>query len=262
VALNGGKQYLAKRIIDSMPPHVHYVEPYFGGAVLLAKDPKGVSEVASDLHGDLTNFWEVLQGDDTFARFRRAVEAVPVSRARWQDARDGLEKRPDADPVQRAVWFFIACRQSLAGRMDSFAPLSRNRTRRGMNEQCSAWLTAVEGLPAVHARLKRVVVECSPALEVIRREDGPETLFYADPPYLHQTRSATEVYAHEMTEADHAELLALLKGVKGKVMLSGYPSPLYGRELAGWRRETFDLPNNAAGGKGKRRMTECVWMNY
>jgi hypothetical protein len=24
----------------------------------------------------------------------------------------------------------------------------------------------------------------------------------------------------------------------------------------------FDLPNNAAGGKAKRRMIECVWMNF
>ena len=63
--------------------------------------------------------------------------------------------------------------------------MSRNRTRRQMNEQASAWLTCVEGLPAVHARLKRVVVLNQPALEVIKREDGEKTLFYLDPPYLH-----------------------------------------------------------------------------
>jgi hypothetical protein len=60
--------------------------------------------------------------------------------------------------VQRAVWFFIRCRQSLAGRMGAFAPLSRNRTQRRMNEQAAAWLSVVENLPAVHARLKRVVI--------------------------------------------------------------------------------------------------------
>jgi len=36
----GGKHYLAQRIIDRMPRHLHYVEPFGGGlAVLLAKDP-------------------------------------------------------------------------------------------------------------------------------------------------------------------------------------------------------------------------------
>ena len=69
----GGKHYLAKKIIDLMPRHLHYVEPYAGGlAVLLEKDPfdrslywgekgyeQGVSEVVNDIHRELTNFWRV-----------------------------------------------------------------------------------------------------------------------------------------------------------------------------------------------------------
>src|SRR5215467_10397855 len=66
---HGGKQYLARRIVALMPPHTHYVEPFAGGlAVLLAKDPEGVSEVVNDLDQDLTNFWRVLQGAETFDR--------------------------------------------------------------------------------------------------------------------------------------------------------------------------------------------------
>src|SRR5262245_46196307 len=154
---HGGKDKLADRIIALMPPHTHYVEPYFGGgAVLLAKNPDSVSEVANDLNGDLTTFWRVLQRPDGFERFRRQVEAVPFSEIEWQEARDRLPIM--SDPVERAVAFYITARMSLAGRLDTFAPLSRTRMRRRMNEQASAWLTAVEGLPAVHRRLKRVVV--------------------------------------------------------------------------------------------------------
>jgi DNA adenine methylase len=83
-----------------------------------------------------------------------------------------LQDHPQADPVQRAVRFFVLCRQSLAGRMDTFAPLSKNRTRRRMNEQASAWLTAVEGLPAVHARLKRVAILNRPALMSFDNQPG------------------------------------------------------------------------------------------
>ena len=58
---HGGKSYLAKRIIELMPPHLTYCEPFAGGlSVMLAKDPDGISEVANDLHGDLSNFWKVL----------------------------------------------------------------------------------------------------------------------------------------------------------------------------------------------------------
>ena len=260
---HGGKNYLAPWIVARMPPHRHYVEPYAGGlAVLLARNPEGVSEVVNDLHRDLVGFWRVLQDQDAFERFGRIVEAVPFSRAEWHDAREGLASQPDADPVRRAVWFFVACRQSLAGRMNRFAPLSRTRTRRGMNEQASAWLSAVEGLPAVHARLKRVALLEGPALDAIRQEDGPDTLFYCDPPYLHETRTATAAYAHEMTAADHAALLAVLRAVEGKVMLSGYPSALYDDALAGWTRHACAVPNHAAGGKVKGRETEVLWCNF
>jgi DNA adenine methylase len=131
-----------------------------------------------------------------------------------------------------------------------------------MNEQASAWLSAVEGLPAVHARLRRVAILCRPALDVIRSQDGPGTLFYCDPPYLPGTRAAPNAYAYEMTEGDHRELLGLLHSLRGKVMLSGYLSALYDEALAGWTRHAFDLPNNAAGGPTKGRETEVLWCNF
>jgi DNA adenine methylase len=270
---HGGKHYLARRIVGLMPPHLHYVEPFAGGlAVLLARDPddrrlwlsatsdqRGVSEVANDLHGRLTNFWRVLQGEDTFARFRRAVAAVPLSRPEWGEAH---RHTAGPDPVADAVAFFVDCRQSRSGLMTGFTPLTRGRTRRGMNGNVSEWLSAVDGLPEVHARLRRVAVENLPALELIPREDSPATLFYCDPPYLHETRSATGAYAHEMSEADHRALLDVLRRCQGKVMLSGYPSRLYDEALASWSRHTFDLPNNAAGGRRKGRETEVLWCNF
>src|SRR5689334_22914689 len=86
---HGGKSYLARRIISLMPPHLHYVEPFAGGsAVLLAKEPDGVSEVVNDLNGDLTNFWRVLQDAEAFTRFSRVVENMPFSEFEWRDARD------------------------------------------------------------------------------------------------------------------------------------------------------------------------------
>jgi DNA adenine methylase len=257
---HGGKHYLARRIVAMMPPHTHYVEPFAGGlSVLLAKDPEGVSEVVNDLDGDLTNFWRVLQRDETFERFKRTLEAVPFSEVEWRDA-----DLTDPDPVRRAVAFFVRCRQSLAGRMDSFAPLSRSRTRRGMNEQASAWVNAVDGLAAVHARLRRVAVLCRSAEDVIRQQDGPGTLFYLDPPYVPATRTAPKVYAHEMTLEQHGRLLQRLSRIEGKFLLSGYDHWLYqaAAERWGWHRHEFDMPNNAAGGDTKKRMVECVWTNW
>jgi DNA adenine methylase len=256
---HGGKYYLAPDIVALMPPHLHYVEAFAGGlSVMLAKDPEGVSEVANDCHGPLTNFWRVLQRDETFARFQRVLQATPFSETEWQDAAEEVSD----DPVENAVRFFIRCRQSLAGRMRGFATLTRRRTRRGMNGENSAWLNAVDGLPAVYNRLRRVVILNRDALDVIRQQDGPDTLFYLDPPYLASTRTSDDVYSCEMSDQQHADLLDLIRKCRGKVMLSGYASELYDGRLSDWSRHEFEVPNQAAGGKTKRRMTEVLWCNF
>jgi len=260
---HGGKHYLAKRIISVMPPHIHYVEPFFGGgSVLLEKDPDGISEVANDVCRELTNFWRVLQDRQLFVEFIRRVSAIPFSQREWEDScrrRVDLSSGPN---VELAVSFFVRCRQSRAGKFNCFATLSKNRTRRRMNEQASAWMTAVEGLPAVAQRMKRVVILNDDAVSVIRREDSKNTLFYLDPPYLHETRVSTQDYTFEMTVDGHRRLLDVLKHVQGKVLLSGYPSKLYDDVLKGWKRADFAIDNKASSAKKKPIQTERIWMNY
>ena len=267
---HGGKHYLASKIVGLMPRHLHYVEVFFGGgAVLLARNPndpslwlpphKGVSEVVNDLNGRLVNFWRVLRDEAVFPKFVRMTQATPLARAEWEAAHAHTAGN---DPLADALAFFVDCRQSRSGLMKGFTPVTRSRTRREMNGNVSEWLSAVDGLADVHARLRRVFIENIPAVHFIRREDASGTLFYCYPPYLHETRKATSAYAFEMTEADHQELLDLLRQCKGKVILSGYPSELYDRTLADWNRHTFDLPNNAANGKEKRRETEVLWCNF
>ena len=165
-----------------------------------------------------------------------------MSRQEWLDAHSHVN---GADPIANAVVFFIDCRQSRSGMMNTFTSVTRNRLRRRMNGNTSEWLSAVEGLPDVHRRLSRVLIEKMNALDLIAREDTPATLFYCDPPYLHETRTAPNAYAHEMSEAKHRELLATLAACK---YASGYPSTLYDSALKSWTRHTFELPNNAAGG--------------
>jgi DNA adenine methylase len=131
-----------------------------------------------------------------------------------------------------------------------------------MGEQASAWLSAVDGLVEVRHRLARVQILCRDAVDVIRSHDGPGTVFYCDPPYLGETRAASDVYAFEMDEEKHVRLLQTLTEVRGKVILSGYPSAIYDEFLRTWRRVERQVPNHAAGGKTKRAMIECLWLNW
>jgi DNA adenine methylase len=263
----GGKSYLADKIIRLFPPHLHYVEPDFGaGAVLFRKDPEGVSEVVNDLNGELTNFWDVLKTENLYTEFCRQVSRIPFSQVEWERSwAPAGDRKSFRGRLERAIRLFVRYRQSRQGLGKDFATLSKNRTRGGMSEQVSSWLSAIDSLPEAHARLRRVVILNDDAIKVIQREDGPNTLYYIDPPYLHETRTDTTAFGeYEMSDEDHANLLDTLGAVEGKFVLSGYPSKMYNRaaKTNGWNKHVFKVDNKASSAKKKEIKSECVWLNY
>ena len=281
---HGGKSYLASWIISLMPErktpddsggwHL-FREPYFGGgAVLFRLDPEGLSEAVNDIHHFLTTFWNVLANENQFKYFHRIISAVPFCEEKWKSAVDILvwcqtqqshiaghlsHSRPAT-----AAAFFICYRQSRQGLGKDFATPTK-RLRRGMNENVSAWLSAVEGLPEAHERLKRVEIRNMDALKFIKKYDDPKAVFYCDPPYLIETRHGNGgEYEHEMTDKQHADLLVVLGGIDGRFLLSGYHSELYDTwaDIGGFRCHEKQIPNQASSKKTKEKMTECVWTNY
>lgn len=268
IKIHGGKSYLAEWIISHFPPHIHYVEPFFGGgSVLLSKKPsqyKNVSEVVNDIHLELTNFWQVLQSPEEYPEFHRLCEVTPFSEVEFCLAKNNVPDPSITPRVRRAWKFFILARQSRQGLQKDFATLSRNRTRRGINEQISAWLSAIEGLEEIHKRLRTVVVLHDKAVNVIRKQDGPNTFFYLDPPYLHETRETTKDYLHEMEFNDHVALLKVLATIQGKFALSGYPSQLYHeyQNKHGWACDSKTIDAKSSSQDEKPTRVECLWMNY
>lgn len=102
-----------------------------------------------------------------------------------------------------------------------------------------------------------------PALDLITKYGAePGVLLYVDPPYLGSTRSRSyDGYPHEMrAEVDHRDLAEALHAARAAVVLSGYPSDLYDRELyAGWDRITMVAGTGQGDGWGNR--TEVLWSN-
>ena len=261
---HGGKSYLAARIIELIPHHVHYVEPFFGGGAVLFKKPvelvHGHSEVINDLYGELVTFWRVLQSTELFEAFQRRMSLTPFAKPVWENA---VQSQSD-DPIDIASNFFIRYRQSRQGLGRDFATMSRTRTRRGMNEQVSSWLSAIDGLAEAHERLRRVVIFCEDATSLIHREDDQSTFFYCDPPYVSSTRVVDDAYSCEMTNDHHERLLSTLGTVTGKFLLSGYPNALYdaAAHKYGWNRVDITIDNKASSQKIKPKKTECLWLNY
>ena len=254
----GGKYYLARRIIEHFPPHRIYLEPFGGGASVLLNKPPCEVETYNDLDLRITRLFRVLR--DRSEEFTQRVRLTPYSQVEFDDA---AHYPAGAGDLDKAVCDFIRWRQSFGGQGRSWS-FTTARSRGGMAGDVNAWWTAIEGLPQIIDRLRRVQILCRPAVEAIGRFDHPESLIYCDPPYLHSTRSqgATDVYGVEMSDDEHRELANVLHRCQGRVVLSGYGSRLYDELYAGWRRVEFDIANHAAGGRKKARKTECLWMNF
>ena len=186
------------------------------------------------------------------------MQFIPYSQKEFEDA---AEYPSDATELDKAVCDFVRWRQSFGGKGKTWS-YTTSRARGGMAGDVNAWWTAIDQLPRIMERLKRVQILHQPAVDAIRRFDSEETLIYCDPPYLHDTRAlnSRDVYGFEMSEHDHRELAAVLNACEGAVVLSGYPSPLYDDLYGRWRRVEVDIANHSAGGKTKARKTEVLWI--
>jgi DNA adenine methylase len=256
---HGGKWKLAPWIISHFPRHRIYVEPFGGAAsVLLRKEPS-FSEIYNDLDGDVVNLFRVLRDNQTASRLIELLRLTPFARDEFD-----LSYDPAADPVE-------AARRMIVRSYMGFGSDSATSTNTGFRAQSPGsgrspekdWSNYPAALAVAIDRLAGIVVERRPAAAIMSRHDGDETLHYIDPPYVPDTRSQKvngagkqHNYRHELSVDDHAALLERLVGLKGMVVLSGYPSPLYDAALGTWRRI-----ERRALADGARPRTEVLWIN-
>lgn len=267
----GGKGNMVAKILPILTaiPHTRYVEPFGGGAsILMAKPPVDV-ETYNDLDSALYDFFTVLADPDLFPQFVRRVKLLPYSRQLFNHARATWRDEPDK--VNRAALWFVNNRQAFAGHHSWGTSVTLSRRNRA--GAVSRWQTGLANLPRVHKRLQRVQIENADFMHVLERYDTTETLFYCDPPYVTDTRSA-EGYTHEMYNGQHEALVDALLNIKGYAVLSGYAHPVYNAlSDNGWQRIDWQTACHAAGrtrnsnlrGKGAalkhQSRVESVWIS-
>ena len=251
---HGGKWRLAPWIISHFPPHRIYVEPFGGAASVLLRKPRVYSEIYNDLDGEVVNLFRVLRNPSQARELARLVDLTPCARQEFDDA-----KLFHGDPIEQArrtlvkFWFAYATGRKVD---DNKVFRSHASSRRSVARDWSTFSVVVS---EISARLRGVLVENAPAIEVIQRFDDAQALHYVDPPYVIATRSerqAGNIYRFEMSDDEHRELAACLRSVKGLVLVSGYRSALYDELYGEWRR--VDTKAIADGGAVR---TESLWLS-
>lgn len=256
----GGKFSHLDWLLPQFPDCFHYCEPFAGsGAVLLNREPSPV-ETYNDIDGEVVNFFKVLREKKEI--LIEQIALTPFSREEFGIA---CELDPNQTNLERARRFYIRARQVRTG-LAQTASIGRwanckNTSRSGMSGVISRWLGGVEQLDLIAERLLRVQIENRPAIDVIKLYDSKKTLFYCDPPYIHETRGDTKSYGFEMTDCAHKELSKTLNSIEGLAAISNYECELM-EELYPSSKWTKIFSPEKTIHSTKDIRQEVLWVNY
>ena len=249
----GGKWQIAPWVISHLPAHRVYVEPFGGAASVLMRKPPSAIEVYNDLDEEIVGIFQLLQDPVQCAMLIRLLRRTPYARRQFEEA-----FIPSTDPLVRAqraiVRAYMAFHHEALFNPKKTTFADAIHTNR--HTKAHEWMRYPRHLVQVCRRLQGVIIERRDALEVIRAQDSPTTLFFVDPPYLPSTRTKVG-YRCELNQAQHVALLERLQALKGMAVVAGYPSELYDDMLRGWQR--VERPHRAAG--SRRARTEVLWLS-
>ena len=253
---HGGKWILAQWIISHFPAHRIYTECFGGGGSVLLRKPRSYSEVYNEKDGEICNLFRVVR--DHGDALRKSLELTPFARTEFKDS-----YTPSADPLEQARRTMVRSFMGFGSASASGANTGfRANSNRSGTTPAHDWANYPECLPALIERLRGVVIENREASEVMMQHDSAETLHYIDPPYVLETRGMKNIYCKkgyrfEMTDDQHRDLAAVVRTLKGAVVLSGYACDLYDKTLyPDWHRV-----ERAALADGARERTEVLWIN-
>lgn len=210
----GGKQRLVSSILSLIPDHKLYCEPFVGGAaVFFAKEPSEM-EVINDLNGEVVNFYRVCHSD--FKKLEKLIQSTPHSRQVHQEAQTILKNASKYNGIKRAWAFWVQTNMSFSARIFggyAYERKSNGTLKRFINKKLAFNKEVCD-------RLNMVDIENNDALQVIKSRDTEGSFFYCDPPYFNSNMGHYKGYS----EKDFKELLTVLSKIKGKFLLSSYPS--------------------------------------
>jgi DNA adenine methylase len=247
----GGKQTMVKYLLPLIPVHKLYCEPFFGGGALFFAKPKSEVEVINDINGEVVNFFKVIKLK--FKELEKEIKATPHSRKLFKKARVVYEFPEMFTDVHRAWAFWTLTNQGFAGMIgawgfgkDNSKETALARKREGFTEEYAE-------------RLRTVQIESNDALKVIDRCDAKDSFFYIDPPYFNSDQGHYKGY----TKEEYILLLERLRKIKGRFLLSSYPSDILKQYIGKYKWGSQSIKKSIAVTKlTDKKKTEMLVFNY
>lgn len=238
-----------------LPEHKLYCEPFVGGAAIFFAKPPSQCEVLNDTNAELVNFYRVCK--NRFHELQPLVRITLHSRKEHDDAWIVYNKPHLFNEVKRAWALWVLSTQSFCSQLDGswgFDKADNTTSTKVTNKR-------KQFTEELAIRLQNAQIECADAVYIIQSRDGVDSFFYCDPPYYNSNCGHYDGYTIE----DFELLLKTLAAIKGKFMLSSYPSDILKQYVKAngwhqWSTETGVSVNNRSG--YQKRKVEVITTNY
>lgn len=248
----GGKQQLTPKLLAAIPEHLTYNEPFFGGGALFFAKPSSPNEAINDINDNMVNFYRQLKRN--FPALHEEVDLTLFSEFQHNQACELWKDGTDQDKLMRAWAVFVLSHQSFSGMLGSSWAASRSKN------QAAYFQRVKQNFDERYVRrLEHTQIFCRDALSVIDLMDSPDTFHFIDPPYYNSDCGHYEGYSLN----DFENLLKRLLNVKGKFLLTTYPSEILEQytQQAGWRTVSHEM-HKSAGFQADNNKVEVFTMNY
>ncbi|WP_302083119.1 DNA adenine methylase [Salinibaculum rarum] len=177
----GGKGDHVDWILDHLPDHRCYVEPFAGSAAVLVNKEPSPSEVINDANGDVTTFFRVLRDQpDALIEW---LHRVPYARSLYEDwATTWMDGERPNDDIEHAGRFYVLRQMQMMGKLNSVAGL-----KTGAKYPASrTFHNARQQLKQFAERFQEVTIENRDWHDILDNYDTENSIFYCDPPYVDQ----------------------------------------------------------------------------
>lgn len=211
---------------------------------MFGKEPHG-KEIYNDVNSELVNLFRMVRNHPEAL----AQEISLTLNNREEFARQRAQCPEGLTELQRAARMYYMVKVSYGCKVDTY----------GLNRRDAS---VIKNLQAVHQRLKNVLIENKPFEEVIRQQDGEDTLLYCDPPY-YKAEKFYDICGTPFRKEQHILLRDLLGSVKGRFILSYNDDPFIWELYKGFSIEPVERirPLGVLNGK-KKPYKELIIKNF
>ncbi len=259
----GGKFYARKLILEHLPSHASYVEPFAGGASIFFAKIKVANNWLNDIDKDLINCYLAIRDDPK--GLIEGLRGETASKERHGYYKNTFQAKSD---MERAVRWYYLNRTSYSGTMNvqnCFWGYGDKYSMRPENWPANILRTSF--------KLQNVKLTSYDYEQVINdSEDG--SFLFIDPPYFNADQD--KFYTHAFKKDDHYHLCNVLLQNRDRFrFLLTYDDSKEIRELYGWAgkplekewnytlNRTDDQRKNGSKEKGSRyKGKELFILNY